>query len=79
VGRFIQALTESNGILPDLLVEPEGLDVGEPTPADPGAEDLDDPLLHLFRRKAELTTEAFLIELRRQRGTNNEAARPVSI
>ena len=79
VGKFIQALTESNGILPDLLVEPEGLDVGEPTPADPGAEDLDDPLLHLFRRKAELTTEAFLIELRRQRGTNNEPARPVSI
>jgi DNA-binding response OmpR family regulator len=79
VGRFIQALTESNGILPDLLVEPEGLDVGEPTPADPGAEDMDDPLLHLFLRKAELTTEAFLIELHRQRGTNNEAARPVSI
>jgi DNA-binding response OmpR family regulator len=79
VGRFIQALTESNGILPDLLVEPEGLDVGEPTPPAPGAEDLDDPLLHLFLRKAELTTEAFLIELRRQRGTNNEPARPVSI
>jgi hypothetical protein len=36
-------------------------------------------LLHLFLRKAELTTEAFLIELRRQRGTNNEPARPVSI
>jgi DNA-binding response OmpR family regulator len=79
VGRFIQALTESNGILPDLLVEPEGLDVGDPAPADPGAEDLDDPLLHLFHRKAELTTEAFLIELRRQRGTNHEPARPVSI
>jgi DNA-binding response OmpR family regulator len=79
VGKFIQALTESNGILPDLLVEPEGLDVGEPPPPAPGAEDLDDPLLHLFLRKAELTTEAFLIELRRQRGTNNEPARPVSI
>jgi DNA-binding response OmpR family regulator len=79
VGKFIQALTESNGILPNLLVEPEGLDVGEPAAPGPGAEDMDDPLLHLFLRKAELTTEAFLIELRRQRGTNNEPARPVSI
>jgi c-di-GMP-binding flagellar brake protein YcgR len=78
VGKFIQALTESNGVLPDLLVEPEGLDVGEPAHGT-GIEDRDDPLLQLFRRKAELTTEAFLIELRRQRGTNNEATHPVSI
>ena len=27
--RFIQALTNSNGVLPELLVEPEGLDMGE--------------------------------------------------
>ena len=28
--KFIQALTNSNGTLPQLLVEPEGLETGEP-------------------------------------------------
>lgn len=78
VGKFIQALTESNGILPELLVEPEGLDVGGAAPPGLSTEDRDDPLLQLFRRKAELTTEAFLIELRRQRGTNSGATRTMS-
>jgi DNA-binding response OmpR family regulator len=73
VQKFIQALTESNGILPELLVEPEGLDAGESVLTPPASDDLDDPLLDLFRRKVQLTTEAFLIELRRQRGPGSEA------
>jgi c-di-GMP-binding flagellar brake protein YcgR len=72
VQKFIQALTESNGVLPELLVEPEGLDVGEAVLTSRASDDLDDPLLDLFRRKTQLTTEAFLIELRRQRGSSTE-------
>jgi hypothetical protein len=37
---------------------------------------LDDPLVALFREKAELPAEAFLIELRRQRGPAPEAEEP---
>jgi hypothetical protein len=73
VQRFIQALTEGNGILPDLLVEPEGLDLGDSVVVPPTIDDAEDPLLDLFRRKVQLTTEAFLIELRRQRGSGSEA------
>ncbi|MBZ5597954.1 MAG: PilZ domain-containing protein [Acidobacteriia bacterium] len=78
VEKFIQALMKSQGALPDLLVEADGLET-DPEPQDlaaPGADPADDPLLALFRHKAELTTEAFLIELRRQRGSSCEAPEP---
>lgn len=67
VERFIQALMDSNGVIPELLVQPDGL---EPN----GFNDnwnrnsaTDDPLLDLFYNKADLPTEAFIEELRKQR------------
>jgi c-di-GMP-binding flagellar brake protein YcgR len=63
--KFIQALTNTNGVLPELLVEPEGLETGDPAPQSaPGA---DDPLVELFRKKTDLAPEAFQAELRKQR------------
>jgi len=76
VEKFIHALTNDKGMLPELLVEPEGLDSGAPGVASPSSDEREDPLLDLFRSKAELTAEAFLIELRKQRGSNPEPAEP---
>jgi CheY-like chemotaxis protein len=71
VEKFIQALMDSNGLIPELLVEPEGLEPAgaahaPETPA--GVEqDSEDPLLDLFDHKAHLPTTEFLGELRKQR------------
>jgi CheY-like chemotaxis protein len=78
VKQFIHALTSGRGVLPDLLVEPEGLDRGEPVATVPSSHQREDPLLGLFQRKAELSSEAFLIELRRHRRSNPESAEPVT-
>ena len=48
--RFIQALTNSNGVLPELLVEPEGLDMGGPPAIRSSASGVEDPLRELFRK-----------------------------
>jgi len=77
VEKFIQALMNSNGALPELAVAPEGMEEPEPpapAQASNNNNDVDDPLLGLFRRKTELTTESFLNELRKQRGPGPEAA-----
>jgi len=66
--RFIQALTNSNGVLPELLVEPEGLDMGESLATPKPASGVEDPLLELFRKRSDLAPAAFQIELRKQRG-----------
>ena len=67
--RFIQALTNSNGVLPELLVEPEGLDMGELVrPPQSPRTGVEDPLLELFRKRSDLAPAAFQIELRKQRG-----------
>jgi len=65
--KFIHTLTSSNGVVPEILVEPESLEVTEAV--DPSSTKLstDDPLLELFRAKAGLTPEAFQSELRKQR------------
>jgi len=65
--KFIQALTNSNGVLPDLLVEPEGLDIGAPVSTPASTTGVDDPLLDLFRKRADLAPTAFHAELRKQR------------
>jgi c-di-GMP-binding flagellar brake protein YcgR len=67
VEKFIHALMNSNGVLPDLMVEPQGIEPGEPQ-AVATQQEGDDPLVFLFQHKAELTAEAFHAELRRQRG-----------
>lgn len=66
--KFIQALTNSNGALPELLVEPEGLDIGAPVSTPKSTSGVDDPLLDLFRKRSELAPAAFQAELRKQRG-----------
>lgn len=63
--KFIRTLTNSKGVVPELAVEPEGLDTGEPAPpSDTGPED---PLLNLFHHKSDLTPDDFQAELRKQR------------
>src|SRR5437667_11584211 len=73
VEKFIHTLTTSGGALPDLLVEPEGFDSGEPAARDTNIDEPYDPLLDLFRNKAELDTEPFLAELRKQRRSNPDS------
>jgi len=74
VEKFIQALTNTNGALPELLVAPEGLDTGEPVKAVKTAGATEDPLLELFRKKGNFTPEAFQIELCQQRRPSPKAA-----
>jgi hypothetical protein len=52
--------------LPELMVEPEGLESSEPASV-PSATGVEDPLLDLFRKKGDLALEAFQTELRKQR------------
>jgi c-di-GMP-binding flagellar brake protein YcgR len=73
VENFIHTLTTSGGVPPDLLVEPEGFDNGELTAPDRNIDEPYDPLLDLFRNKAELDTEPFLTELRKQRRSNPDS------
>lgn len=75
--KFIQTLMNGNGALPNLLVEPDGLEI-DTSPAGNVADDSssgpEDPLLNLFHKKSALPAEAFLGELRRQR--HNEPDTP---
>jgi hypothetical protein len=71
VEEFIQTLMTTEGAIPEIQVRPEAIDssVAEiPT----GAESAEDPLLSLFREKAELSNDAFQEELRKQRGVPQE-------
>jgi hypothetical protein len=74
VERFIQALMNSNGVAPELFVEPDGLEPAGSASSIDVARDSEDPLLELFEHKSELPTAQFLDELRRQRSSN--AAEP---
>lgn len=72
VEKFIRELMSAQEALPDLLVEPEELDT-EVTQNSPtaSADELEDPLLELFRNRSTLPAEAFLEELRKQRRTQS--------
>jgi CheY-like chemotaxis protein len=71
VEKFIQALMNSNGVLPELLVKPEGIDNREEALSiSRDTDEIEDPLLDLFRIKSELTTDEFQFELRKQRGSH---------
>ena len=75
VETFLQTLMKSGDGVPELLVKPEGLEpIEASTPTETA---LEDPLLELFRTKANLPAETFQQELRKQRG-NQEHARGVS-
>jgi DNA-binding response OmpR family regulator len=68
--KFLTVLTENRQILPELLVEPEGLESESTETLEKNAavSDEDDALLRLFREQSGLTTDSFLAELRKQRG-----------
>jgi c-di-GMP-binding flagellar brake protein YcgR len=65
VEKFLGVLTENRTLLPELLVEPEGLE-SEPISATQKSTDTGDPLLDLFHGET-LSSEAFHQALRQQR------------
>jgi c-di-GMP-binding flagellar brake protein YcgR len=71
VEKFLGVLTENRNLLPELLVEPEGLE-SESSASKP-SEDVDDPLLHLFYGES-LTAEQFHEAMQKQRVTSPAAS-----
>ena len=67
VERFLGVLNENRALLPELLVQPEGLETA-PFPTQPIITDHDDPLLQLFYGEP-LQAEEFSAALRKQRAT----------
>lgn len=71
VEQFIQTLVNNEGTVPDMQVRPDSIDNSAYSEWElPG--DSPDPLLSLFRTKSELEPEAFQIELKKQRGAEDE-------
>ena len=68
--RFLKVLTDNRSLLPELFVQPEGLE-SEIRRADSSRIDSDDPLLNLFYGEP-LSVEAFHESLRSQRATPAE-------
>jgi hypothetical protein len=67
--KFLSLLTDNRDVLPELLVEPEGLETESSTSSVPSTGgETEDTLLGLFRSQAALSADAFLAELRKQRG-----------
>jgi len=68
--KFLSLLTENSNVMPELMVEPEGLETessGGALTCVPG--ETQDALLGLFRNQAGLPPDSFLAELKKQRGT----------
>jgi CheY-like chemotaxis protein len=66
--KFIHTLKNNHGVQPELVVEPEGLNDVEPVSSQEMVSDeIEDPLLELFQRSNEFTSESFMSELRKQR------------
>jgi hypothetical protein len=75
VEKFIQTLVGNNGVIPNLMVQPESLDISDESHAMPLAPgEPEDPLLDLFLRKSNLPHQAFQLELGKQRGSNSHQA-----
>jgi CheY-like chemotaxis protein len=74
---FLNLLREHRDVMPELMVEPEGLET-EPsnTSSIRASDEVEDALLGLFRNQAALPTDAFLAELRKQRGMAAAASAP---
>ncbi|HEY6337488.1 MAG TPA: PilZ domain-containing protein [Candidatus Sulfotelmatobacter sp.] len=74
VEKFLGVLTQNRDVMPELLVEPEGLEPeaesGRKNTSKDKTESADshDPLLSLFRKDSMLPTDQFHEELRKQRG-----------
>lgn len=68
VHQLIEALRASDNKSPELQVHPEGIEQGAPDSApDPQVPGTEDPLVELFRYKAQVPVEAFLEQMREQR------------
>jgi c-di-GMP-binding flagellar brake protein YcgR len=74
VETFIHTLMNSDGALPELLVQPEGLETESASRRELHDEGTEDPLLDLFQHKAALPAELFLGELRKQRRSHHADA-----
>jgi len=72
VEEFIQTLVNTEGAVPDLQVRPDSIDNSADSEWEipPGSSD---PLLSLFATKADVDSESFQIELKKQRGAEVEA------
>jgi c-di-GMP-binding flagellar brake protein YcgR len=69
--KFLGLLTENRGVLPEMLVEPEGLETessSQNAQITVESGESEDTLLGLFRNLATLPADSFLAELRKQRG-----------
>jgi c-di-GMP-binding flagellar brake protein YcgR len=68
--KFLSLLNENRDLLPELLVEPEGLETESTQNAQisPESGESEDTLIGLFRNQASLSADSFLMELRKQRG-----------
>ena len=73
VTHFIDFLTSRPGTMPELLITPRALSANEADLEIPRAEELDDPLLELLRSHEWLSQDDFLLELRKQRGSEEVA------
>ncbi|MCU1300064.1 MAG: hypothetical protein JWQ87_348 [Candidatus Sulfotelmatobacter sp.] len=67
--KFLGVLTENRDLLPELLVEPEGLEIegGQNPLSSLESSDPEDTLIGLFRSQPSLSADSFLVELRKQR------------
>jgi hypothetical protein len=66
--KFIHMLRSRRGVQPELVVEPEGMSDAEPPRVEPlTLDEIEDPLLDLFRKNPDSSVEGFRSELRRQR------------
>jgi hypothetical protein len=72
--KFLSSLAENPDTMPELMVEPEGLETEIVQVVQSVHETGEDPLLDLFRNHAELEPDSFLAELRKQRGLPVAAA-----
>jgi c-di-GMP-binding flagellar brake protein YcgR len=69
--KFLEVLNENRTIIPEMFVEPEGLDAG-PVSKKSSSADADDPLLQLFYADVP-SADAFHEALRKQRATPEAA------
>ncbi len=74
--KFLNVLTENRDLLPELLVEPEGMETvtSQDSRRAAATGDPEDALLALFREQTALPADSFLAELRKQRSVSSSAA-----
>jgi CheY-like chemotaxis protein len=78
--KFVHALNDSKGAHIELMVEPEGMNDSEPISSKPAVlDEIEDPLLELFQRNADLTAEEFRRELRKQANPSTRAHSAASL